>query len=47
MKVKYENVVVSLEYITKFPLMTDHNFHHQVQAAGLIKPLDERVWENI
>ena len=46
-KVKYEKVVVSLEYIRKFPLMTDHNFHCQVQAAGLIEPLDERVQENI
>ena len=43
MKPKKKEIVVSLQFITKFPSMSDHQFHHQGQAAGLIEPLDEEV----
>ena len=42
-----EKVAAVLNYITIFPPMSDHQFHHQGEAAGLIEPLDERVREYI
>ena len=38
---------VVINYITKFPAPSDHENHHQGLAAGLIKPLDDRVREYI
>ena len=42
-----EKVAAVLNYVTIFPPMSDHQFHHQGEAAGLIEPLDERVREYI
>ena len=42
-----EKVAAVLNYVTIFSPMSDHQFHHQGQAAGLIEPLDERVREYI
>ena len=38
---------VLLQYITIFPALSAHKFHHQGQAAGLIEPLDSRVREHV
>ena len=40
-----EKVAAVLNYITIYPHTSDHHFHHQGEAAGLIEPLDERVRE--
>ena len=37
------NISVLLKYITIFPQLSDHQFHYQGQAAGLIEPLDDMV----
>ena len=36
-----------LNYLTKVPVQSDHQNHHQGIAAGLIEPLDPRVREHI
>ena len=44
---KQDEVSVRLIYVTKFPHLSSHKFHHLGQAAGIIEPLDERVREHI
>ena len=42
-----EKAAAVLNYITIYPHTSDHQFHHQGEAAWLIEPLDERVREYI
>ena len=44
---KEADITVILKYITIFPQLSDHQFHYQGQAAGLIEPIDERVRAHI
>ena len=37
----------NLQFLTEFPTLDAHRYHHIGQAAGLIEPLDERVKEYI
>ena len=41
------DIQVLLNYLVQFPEQSEHRYHHQGQAAGLIEPLDDRVREHI
>ena len=46
-KKKKEEILVVLKFVTNFPPLSNHQFHHEGQVASLIEPLDEKLRDHV